>query len=186
MSYETQTSTSSSPLDIRRIETPRLILRTPVHSDGPGLHALLSNPEVCRFSPYPPVTDIADTFFVIVEWREAWEQGLRTYVGADRLDPRNPIGFIQVGLDDELGGLLAPARSGNGLAVEALQAVISTLELRKAWTIIDAEHHALIHTLAKVNIRQEKLLPAYRVHPQISSERRDCVLLCQQSNIRMV
>lgn len=165
-----------------RIETPRLVLRQPVYSDAPGLHALLSDTDVCRYSPFPPFTNIADVHFAIVEWREAREQGLRTYVGANRSDPRSPIGFIQVGPDEELGGLLSPAKSGGGLATEALRVIIAALGLRNAWTIIDAEHKALIHTLEKVNIRQQEILPAHRIHPQISPEKRDCVLLRQQSS----
>ncbi|MGK9233716.1 GNAT family N-acetyltransferase [Inquilinus limosus] len=163
-----------------RIETPRLVLRPPVYFDAPGLHALLSDPAACRYSPFPPITNIADTHFAIVEWRESRPKGLRTYVAANRYDPRSPIGFLQVGPDEELGGLLSPKESGQGLASEALRVLIETLGLRRAWTIIDAEHKALIHTLGKVNIRLERMLPRYRVHPQISPEKRDCVLLRQQ------
>ncbi|MEP7453380.1 GNAT family N-acetyltransferase [Phyllobacterium sp. SB3] len=168
-------------VDLDRIETSRLILRPPVYSDGPGLHELLSDADICRYSPFPPFTNIANTQFAIVEWREKRAQGLRTYVGATRSDPRTPIGFLQVGADEELGGVISPRKSGDGIATEALQVVIAALELRNAWTIIDAEHSGLIHTLEKVNIIQEKALPKYRIHPQISPEKRDCVLLRQQS-----
>lgn len=182
MKHETQTAVFSRQDDADRIETSRLILRPPVYSDAAGLHELLSDPDVCRYSPHPPFADIADTHFAIVEWCEAREQGLRTYVGANRSDPRSPIGFIQIGPDEELGGLLSPAKSGGGLATEALQATIAALRLRNAWTIIDAEHKGLIYTLGKVNITQQKILPAHRVHPQISPEKRDCVLLRQQQS----
>ncbi|MEI4482808.1 MULTISPECIES: GNAT family N-acetyltransferase [unclassified Phyllobacterium] len=184
MTQETQTSIFSSQGDPERIETPRLILRQPVYSDASGLHALLSDPVTCHFSPFRPFTD-ADTHFAIVEWREARDRGLRTYVGANRSDPRVPIGFIQVGPDEELGGLMSPKQSGRGLATEAMQAIITALELRHAWTIIDAEHAALIHTLEKVNIKQQRILPAHRVHPQISLEKRDCVLLHQEADHQM-
>lgn len=182
MNPDSTRSLSTSVHDVDRIETQRLILRQPVYSDAAGLHALMSDPDICRYSPFPPFTNIADVHFAIVEWREAGGQGLRTYVGANRSDPRSPIGFVQIGPDEELGGLLSPARSGGGLATEALRAVIATLGLRDAWTVIDAEHHALIHTLGKVDITQERILPAHRIHPQISSEKRDCVLLRQQQS----
>ncbi|MEP7455225.1 GNAT family N-acetyltransferase [Phyllobacterium sp. SB3] len=181
MTQDTQTSIFSSQGDPDRIETHRLILRQPVYSDAPGLHALLSDPVTCHFSPFRPFTD-ADTHFAIVEWREARDRGLRTFVGADRSDPTVPIGFIQVGPDEELGGLMSPKRAGDGLATEAMQVVITALQLRNAWTIIDAEHTALIHTLGKVNIKQQRILSAYRIHPQISLEKRDCVLLRQEEN----
>ncbi len=164
-----------------RIETERLILRPPVYHDAPALHALLSDPDVCRYSPYLPFATVADVHFVIVNWREAHAQGVRTYVGAHRSDPATPIGFVQIGPDEEMGGSLSPRLAGDGLATEGLLAVIQTLGLRNAWTIIDAEHEALIQTLAKVSIVKEKLLPGHRIHPQISSEKRDCVLLRQRS-----
>jgi ribosomal-protein-alanine N-acetyltransferase len=169
-------------VDVERIETPRLILRPPVFSDAEIVYELLSNPEISRFSPHSPLGTVADANFVILGWREAVERGTRTYVGAIQGSPREAIGFVHVGPDEELGGLLAPAKSGQGLATEGLEAIISTLRLRNAWTIIDAENAPLIYTLAKVNITQDKILPAYRVHPHISSEKRDCVLLRQRSS----
>ncbi|MEF2074920.1 GNAT family N-acetyltransferase [Consotaella aegiceratis] len=182
--YETRrmTSSASGQISPNRIETTRLILRPPVYSDGPGLHSLLSDPDVCRYSPFLPFSNIAETHFAIVEWREARDKGLRTYVGASRSDPHTPIGFIQVGLDEELGGVLSPSKSGVGLATEALRVVVETLGLRNAWTIIDAEHTALVHTLAKANIRIQKVLKGYRVYPQISPEKRNCILLKQNLN----
>ncbi|MHC1550372.1 GNAT family N-acetyltransferase [Phyllobacterium sp. K27] len=168
-------------VDLDRIETARLILRPPVYSDGPGLHELLSDADICRYSPFPPFTSIANTQFAIVEWREKRAQGLRTYVGATRSNPRTPIGFLQVGADEEVGGVISPSKSGDGVATEALEVVIAALQLHNAWTIIDAEHAALIHTLGKVNIKPQKILPAYRIHPQISLEKRDCVLLQQEA-----
>jgi RimJ/RimL family protein N-acetyltransferase len=170
-----------TPIPHERIETERLVLRVPVFSDAPGLHALLSDPEISKYSPFPPFASVADVHFVVVSWREAREQGLRTFVGALRSDPVTPIGFVQIGPDEEIGGSISPNYVGDGLATEALEAVIQRLGLRNAWTIIDAEHEGLIQTLAKVGIVKDRLLPAHRVHPQISSERRDCVLLRQQS-----
>ncbi|WP_448112045.1 GNAT family N-acetyltransferase [Mesorhizobium amorphae] len=173
---------SRRTVDVDRIETPRLILRAPVFSDAAIVYELLSDPEISRFSPHSPLGVVADANFVILGWREAAEKGTRTYVGAIRENPREAIGFVHIGPDEELGGLLSPAKSGTGLATEGLEAVISTLRLRNAWTIIDAENAPLIRTLAKVNIRQDRILPAYRIHPHISSEKRDCVLLRQQSS----
>lgn len=165
-----------------RIESERLILRMPVFSDAPGLHAHMSHPDVCRYSPHRPFATVAEVHFVIADWVEARERGFLTLVGAHRSDPRTPIGFVQIGPDEELGGSLSPQLARNGLATEALSALIKAAGLKKAWTIIDAEHEMLIQTLAKVNMKQEKLLPAHRVHPQISALRRDCVLLRQQTS----
>lgn len=164
-------------LIVDRIETQRLVLRPPVYTDGPALHALLSDPIACHFSPSPLVSDLAVTRFTIVEWHEGRQRGLQTFVLTRIDNPKRPIGFISIGPDEELGGLLSPNETGQGLASEALRGVIETLGLQLAWTIIDADHHALIATLSRVNIVPEERLPAYRVHPQISDQKRDCVLL---------
>lgn len=176
------TGTGKAPLRFtdERIETERLILRLPVFSDAPGLHAHMSHPDVCKFSPHRPFATVAEMHFVIVDWTEARERGVLTLIGALRSDPRTPIGFVQIGPDEELGGSLSPQMARNGLATEGLSAVFKAAKLQNAWTIIDAEHEMLIQTLAKVNMKQERLLPAHRIHPQISAQRRDCVLLRQQ------
>ncbi len=63
MTPEPQTVSFSGQIGADRIETPRLILRPPVYSDGLRLYALLSDPIVCRYSPYPPIASIADAYF---------------------------------------------------------------------------------------------------------------------------
>ena len=44
-----------------RIETPRLILRTPEPGDAPGLHSVLGDPETMRFIPSGVMASLADT-----------------------------------------------------------------------------------------------------------------------------
>ena len=39
------------------IHTDRLLIRRFEKTDGPGLHAYLSDPEVVRVEPYPPLSD---------------------------------------------------------------------------------------------------------------------------------
>jgi RimJ/RimL family protein N-acetyltransferase len=165
---------------VESIETPRLVLRAPFYEDGEALHELLSDPEVCRYGPHEPLTDIADTYFTIVEWRERLAEGLRAYVIADRSRPNEIVGFISVSAEGEIAGAMSPTRAGGGLATEALEAMIETLSLGDAWTIIDAENMPLIHTLEKVGMVRERILPNHRVHPMLSSSPRDCVLLRQQ------
>ena len=162
------------------ISTDRLILRPPAYRDGPALHRLLSDPKNFYFSPQAPLAELAYTRFMIVEWAERRSHGFLTFLAARKGWDEQPIGLLHVGADEEIGGFLSDQASGRGLASEGLQAVVTALDLRQAWTIIDAEHLALIHLLSKVSILPAERLPSYRVHPQISAQKRDCVLLRQQ------
>lgn len=167
----------AKPLGQDRLETPRLVLRRPVYADGPALHALLSDPDLCRYTPTIVSDSLATTHFTIVEWHEAQERNVQTYVAALHSEPSKAIGFIQVGAGGDVGGLLSERYAGNGYASEALNAVLAALGVFDSWTILDAEHEALILMLESVGYQRRKVLPRHRVHPQISSEARDCVLL---------
>jgi ribosomal-protein-alanine N-acetyltransferase len=168
-----------APIDLDRIETPRLVLRPPVYVDGPGLHALLSDPVACRFSPNAIVRDPTITQFLIVEWHERRAAGLSTFMITRASHRRAVIGLLSVSAEEELGGMLAPGSAGQGLATEALQAVIAQRHLKNAWTTVDADHLALIRVLEKAGLQQARHLPGHRIHPQISAQKRDCILLCQ-------
>lgn len=162
-----------------RIETERLVLRRPVLGDAEVLYAMLSDPQQFRYSPVPLVRNLMDVNHIIVDWDEAWDKGMRTYVVARKEAVAEPIGFVNIGPDEELGGALSLTASGSGLAEEVMHALIPALGLTQAWTLIDAQVEPLIHLLDKLGFHVEKVLPRYRVHPQISAEKRDCVLMRQ-------
>lgn len=164
-----------------RIETARLILRRPVLGDADGLYAMLSDPQLFHYSPVPLAASLMEVKLIIVDWEENWDKGLRTYVVARREAVREPIGFVNIGPDEELGGALMHSASGAGLSEEIMRALIPALGLTQAWTLIDAQITPLIRLLEKVDFHVEKVLPRHRVHPQVSTERRDCVLMRQNS-----
>lgn len=122
----------------------------------------------------PLAGNLTDVKHIIVDWEENWDKGLRTYVVARREAVREPVGFVNIGPDEELGGALMESVAGAGLAEEIMRALIPALGLTQAWTLIDA-------LLEKVDFHVEKMLPRHRVHPQVSTERRDCVLMRQGS-----
>lgn len=163
-----------------RIETEQLVLRRPVLGDADGLYAMLSDPKQFYYSPVPLVRSLMEVNHIIVDWDEQWDKGLRTYVVARKEAVAEPIGFVNIGPDEELGGALMQSASGAGLGEEVMRALIPTLGLTRAWTLIDAEVRPLIRLLEKFDFHVEKVLPRYRVHPQVSAEPRDCVLLRQR------
>lgn len=162
-----------------RITTARLVLRRPVLSDAGRLYAMFTDPDLFRYSPVPFTGTLTEVKHIIVEWDEGWDKGLNTYVVVRKELVDEPIGFVNIGPDEELGGALMHEFSGQGLSEEIMRVLISELRLTKAWTLIDAKVAPLIRLLEKVDFHVEKILPRHRVHPQVSSEKRDCVLMRQ-------
>ena len=168
-----------------RIETARLVLRRPVFGDTDGLYAMLSDPQLFRYSHVPLIDNAMDVKHIIIDWDEHWDKGLRTYIIARKRAVDEPIGFVNIGRDEELGGVLMQSAAGVGLAEETIRALIPALQLTRAWTLIDAEIAPLIRLLEKVDFHVEQVLPRYRVHPQVSTEKRDCVLIRQNNRMEV-
>lgn len=149
-----------------RIETPRLVLRRPVLGDADGLFAMLSDPKQFYYSPVPLVRDPMQVKHIIVDWDEQWDKGMRTYVVSRKSAVSEPIGFVNIGPDEELGGALMQNATGAGLGEEVMQALIPTLGLTRAWTLIDADVKPLIRLLEKFDFYVEKVLrrrPCHRL-----------------------
>lgn len=163
-----------------KIYTARLMLRRPVLSDAGSLHAMLADPQLFHYSPLPFAGTLIDVKHIIVEWDESWDKGLKTYVVVPKDAVDEPIGFVNVGPDEELGGALMQKVSGQGLSEEIMRALIAELGLTKAWTLIDAQVAPLIRLLEKVDFHVERVLPRHRVHPLVSRNKRDCVLMRQK------
>lgn len=105
------------------ILTDRLILRHAVPDDLAGIHAILSNAEAMRYwSTLPHST---------LEQSEIWlnhmliERGKReNYIVAFRDDPSRVLGKAGCWNAGEVGMLFAPDVWGQGIATEALRAVL--------------------------------------------------------------
>ncbi|WP_320203978.1 GNAT family N-acetyltransferase [Agrobacterium rosae] len=162
------------------ITTNRVILRRPVLSDANRLYAILADPQLFRYSPVPFAGTLINVKHIIVDWDEGWDKDLNTYVVVLKEAVDEPIGFVNIGPDEELGGALMHNFSGQGISEEIMRVLISELGLTKAWTLIDAQITPLIHLLEKVDFHVERMLPRHRVHPLVSKDKRDCVLMRQK------
>ena len=134
-----------------KITTARLVLRRPVLSDAGRLYAMFTDPDLFRYSPVPFTGTLTEVKHIIVEWDEGWDKGLNTYVVVRKELVDEPIGFVNIGPDEELGGALMHEFSGQGLSEEIMRVLISELRLTKAWTLIDAKVAPLIRLLEKVD-----------------------------------
>lgn len=103
-------------------ETPRLILRRYRPGDLRDLFEYLSDPEVVRFEPYPPM-DLAQT-----EENLAWRVSTGEMIAAEIKESGKMIGNIYLGKRDfeaiELGFVFNRAYWGRGLAAEGCRAMI--------------------------------------------------------------
>ena len=85
----------------------------------------------------------------------------------------------------DLGYGLARPFWGYGYATETVQALVdwalAQKEIRRVWAVCDVENHASARVLEKVGMTSEGILHRYLVHPNLSSEPRDCycfAILC--------
>lgn len=103
-------------------ETPRLILRRYRPGDLQDLFEYLSDPEVVRFEPYPPM-DLAQT-----EENLAWRVSTEEMTAVEIKESGKMIGNIYLGRRDfealELGFVFNRAYWGRGLAAEGCRAMI--------------------------------------------------------------
>ncbi len=167
-----------------RIESTRLLLRAPVYDDGPGLHEVLGDPEVCRFLPYTAMASLALTRHAIALWTAAADTGVTTYAICLRTAIHQPFGLAQAqrragGPDVELGLMLASRAWGRNFAREALTVICMAappLEAIRLWGSVDAENRKALAMLAKLGLPPPTSDPASRVHPSLSPDKRDCLL----------
>ena len=175
-----------------RIETARLLLRPPVYDDGPSLHAVLGDPEVCRFLPYPATASLALTRRAIALWAAAAGTGVTTYAVCLRTAIGRPFGLVQAQRkpgepDVELGVMLASSTWGGGFAGEAMTAIRLAAPLFlpvRLWAGVDAENRRAIAMLARIGLAPSASDAASRVHPALSPDKRDCVVFEQRLPVR--
>ena len=168
-----------------RIESTRLLLRPPVYDDGPSLHEVLGDPEVCQFLPYTATASPALTRHAIALWTAAAGTGVTTYAICLRTAIRQPFGLVQAQRkadqpeDVELGLMLASRAWGRGFAREALAALCLAAPPSptiRFWGSVDADNRKAIAMLSKLGLAPPVSDPASRVHPSLSPDKRDCLV----------
>jgi len=149
-----------------QISTERLLLREFEATDGPGLHAFESLPEVTRYQSFAPRSLAESHDFVMASIEAAGEDPRRVYdlvvivKTEDRVIGR--CGFAIGDPDDEQAVLwytLHPDSWGHGYAPEAARAMVNfgfrELGLHRIWADTDPENVASIRVLEKLGLRRE-------------------------------
>ena len=159
-------------------------MRPPTYDDGPALHAVLSDPEVCRYLPQGPTDTLAVTRHVIALCVEAMPRGIMTYAMCLQGAVQHPFGLLQVqcppGSDEaELGVVLGREAWGKGFAREGFRAVRLAAPAGAAMRFhggVDAQNTRALAMLGKIGLAAPETRPGYRVHPTVSPEPRTCLL----------
>lgn len=148
------------------LATPRLVLRPLVEDDAAALHPMLADAELMTYSADGPLGTVDDVRTYLAEEAEPGNQ--RTWAITRTGDDR-AIGWVSGSEADgdsrggvtEIGFILAREEWGNGIASEAVTAVIDRLfaEGRKrVFADADTENTASILLLERLGFRCERLL----------------------------
>lgn len=138
------------------IETERLALRRFSAADGPALHAFLSDPEVVRFEPYPPLDAAAcdreaasrageDAFWAVC-LRAGGELIGNLYLAKAEFEAR------------ELGYVFGRAHWGHGYAAEAVRALLDAAfaeGTHRVFAQCNPENAASWRLLERLGMRRE-------------------------------
>jgi RimJ/RimL family protein N-acetyltransferase len=155
-----------------RLTTERLVLRRFELRDAPALARYRSDPGTARFQgwsvPYP--LDAAETFAAEVHAAQPGEPGTAFQYALERRSVAGLIGDVMLATGDdprlvELGVTLAPEVRGEGLATEALVALLEDLfaaGVHRAEARCDPRNGASLALFERLDFRREgHLVAAY-------------------------
>ena len=154
------------------LSTPSLILRALDSSDLDDLYEYASDPEIDRYTPWDHYNNIEEARENLNEFLEAYEKHGFWAWGIEHQADKKLIGIINInkpGYDRkvEVGYTIARKYWGQGLATEALQALIrygfEKLDVARIEAVVLPENKASARVLRKVGMQFEGLLRNYQV-----------------------
>jgi len=162
--------------------TARLTLRKPELADAPAIFtAYAQDPAVTRFLVWRPHPNLATTHAYIEHCLSSSNATTEyCYVLTERAQARL-VGMISVRVRDwsaSLGYVLARSAWGQGIMPEAAQAVsdyvLAQPAMYRVWAVCDVDNTASARVMEKIGMMREGLMRRGVLHPNISSEPRDC------------
>jgi ribosomal-protein-alanine N-acetyltransferase len=162
--------------------TARLTLRQPELADAPALFtAYAQDPEVTRFLVWRPHPDLATTETYIERCLSGWKANTEYCYAITERANATLLGMISLRVRDwsaSLGYVLARSAWGQGIMPEAAQAltefVLQQSAMYRVWAVCDVENTASARVMEKIGMLREGLMRRGVLHPNISSEPRDC------------
>ncbi|HCW51333.1 MAG TPA: GNAT family N-acetyltransferase [Clostridiales bacterium] len=164
------------------LTTTRLKLRRPTVDDAEAVfYGYAQDREVTRFLVWRPARDLDETRRFLGSCLEGWASGKELTWAITLSTSGDLIGMVACrprGHMADLGYVLARSYWGKGYMTEALSAVVDWLfsrpELYRVWAVCDTANVASARVMEKVGMTCEGILRRWNVHPNVSSEPRDC------------
>lgn len=162
------------------LETARLALKPLRIEDAPDIRPLLGDPDVMAHWDYDPIDEAETIDRLVAAQIETMDRDLAMYWVLRRLDDRRFVGCCDVADIDwrhrraEVGFALARPFWGQGLAIEAMHAVIDHLAglgFKRLTARIHVGNSRSEVLLTRLRFEQEGYL---RGHVDRDGERRDC------------
>jgi len=164
------------------LTTERLVLRRPRLSDAAAIFAEYAQDlEVTKYLIWRPHREIKETVDFLAGCLARWESGEELTWGLTRKDGDRLIGMVACrvrGHAADIGYVLARHYCRRGYATEAVRAVVewvaSVEPVFRVWAVCDTANAASARVLEKVGMSREGVLRRWIMHPNVSSEPRDC------------
>ena len=140
-----------------------------------------SDQEVTRYVTWHPYKDRRDVAPFLQSRLDRWDSG-EEYSWALTLPPDDRIvGMIGCRVREhaaDIGYVLGRNYWNRGYITEAAKAIVGWAihveSIYRVWAVCDIENKASSRVLEKVGMQREGILRRYIVHPNVSSEPRDC------------
>jgi len=152
------------------LRTDRLLLRLLTPDDRAALLAYRSQPEVCRYLPFPPMDGAEIDRRLAGQWqqRRLADAGSALTLGIEEAATGRLVGdvvlFVRSRSDEsgELGWVLSPEHRGHGYATEAARALLALafdeLDLHRVIARMDPENDESARVAARLGMRREALM----------------------------
>lgn len=171
---------SISPPD--RLETNRLVLRRPRLSDSDNIYDnYAADPEVTRYVTWQPYKNRREVGPFLQSRLARWNSGEEYSWAITQPEHDGVIGMIACrirGHAADIGYVLGRNFWNRGYLTEAANAIVDWAihsdAVYRVWAVCDVENKASARVLEKVGMQREGILRRYIVHPNVSSEPRDC------------
>jgi len=166
-----------------RINTKRLVLRVPTLNDATAIFERYGqDPEVTRYLTWRPHESLERTRAFLERCSAVRRSGEAFTWVLTLKDDDSAVGMLAlrpVRHRAEVGYVLARLYWNRGYMTEALRAMVGWAlaqpELYRVWAVCDVENPASARVLEKAGFQREGILRRWLVHPNRSTEPRDCL-----------
>lgn len=139
--------------------------------------------EVTKFTTWKPHVSIEETQSFIKICIEKWDKKEEFNYIIESKENKQLIGMIKIKTDRSkasVGYVIARKYWNNGYATESVLTMLDTLfalkDITEVRSFCDVQNKASSKVMAKASMNFVKILPDYIIHPNLSSDKRDCLL----------